>query len=121
MKTIADLEAYRQSLKTQAGESQSGRNIIVGMATCGIAAGAQPVMDALQDECNKRGLHQTQVSLTGCIGICRFEPIVEVIEADGSKVTYVQMDATKARRVVAEHIVNGRICTDLTLAQAAQA
>ena len=80
--------------------------IKVGMATCGIAAGARPVLTALLDEAEKRQLHNVSISQTGCIGLCRLEPIVEVFK-DGQKFTYVLMTPDKAKRVVAEHIVNG--------------
>jgi len=56
--------------------------------------------------------------MTGCIGVCRLEPIVEVIDKDGNKVTYVKMTPEKVTRVVTEHIVNGRVCVDLTIGEA---
>jgi NADP-reducing hydrogenase subunit HndB len=120
MKSIADLEAIRKKTldEIQLRTNQGGKRIIVGMATCGIAAGARPVMNAFVDELAKRGLRNVSVSMTGCIGVCRLEPIVEVFDEDGSKVTYVKMTPEKAVRVVAEHIVNGRVCQDLTIGAA---
>ncbi|MBP8990341.1 MAG: (2Fe-2S) ferredoxin domain-containing protein [Clostridia bacterium] len=117
MKSLAELEAVRQKAREKI-LNPNGRKIVVGMATCGIAAGARPVMEAIEDELNIRGVHDAVVTITGCIGVCRLEPIVEVIEENGDKVTYVKMDPIKARRVVAEHIVNGRICADLTIGAA---
>ncbi len=117
MKSIAELEEIRKktldeiSLRT----NKDGIRVVVGMATCGIAAGARPVMNAIVEEINKRKIANVSVTMTGCIGVCRLEPIVEVINPDGSKVTYVKMDAEKAIRVVNEHIVNGRVCADLTI------
>lgn len=99
-------------------KNKNGLRIAVGMATCGIAAGARPVMQAFLEELKKRNIQDVQVTMTGCIGVCRLEPIVEVISPDGSKVTYVEMTPEKAVRVVAEHIVNGRICRDLTIGEA---
>lgn len=120
MKSIADLEAIRKKTldEIQLRTNQGGKRIIVGMATCGIAAGARPVMNAFVDELAKRGLRNVSVSMTGCIGVCRLEPIVEVFDEDGTKVTYVKMTPEKAVRVVAEHIVNGRVCQDLTIGAA---
>lgn len=120
MKSIADLEAIRKKTldEIQLRTNQGGKRIVVGMATCGIAAGARPVMNTLVDELAKRDLRNVSVSMTGCIGVCRLEPIVEVFEEDGSKVTYVKMTPEKAVRVVAEHIVNGRVCQDLTIGAA---
>ncbi len=89
-------------------EDQSGfTRVVVGMATCGIAAGARPVMNAFVDEIEKRHLQNVTVSQTGCIGMCQFEPIVEVFEPGKEKVTYVLMNEEKARKVVVDHLVNG--------------
>ncbi len=115
MKSLEELRALREKMKSQTdNRSVAGENetvIKVGMATCGIAAGARPVLDALLDEADKRRLHNVKISQTGCIGMCRMEPIVEVFK-DGQKYTYVLMTPDKARRVIAEHVVNGNVCAD---------
>lgn len=120
MKSLAELEEIRKRTLAQISlrTNQDGLRIVVGMATCGIAAGARPVMNALLEELKKRNINNVNVTMTGCVGVCRLEPVIEVLNPDGSKVTYVKMDAEKAVRVVAEHIVNGRICTDLTIGAA---
>jgi NADP-reducing hydrogenase subunit HndB len=120
MKSIAELEAIRNRTLEQINmrTNKDGIRVVVGMATCGIAAGARPVMNAFVEELGKRKLGNVNVTMTGCIGVCRLEPIVEVFDADGTKVTYVKMTAEKAKRVVAEHIVNGRVCQDLTIGAA---
>lgn len=120
MKSLAELEAIRNNTLDQINmrKNKDGMRVVVGMATCGIAAGARPVMNAFVEELGKRKINDVSVTMTGCIGVCRLEPIVEVFNADGSKVTYVKMTAEKAIRVVAEHIVNGRICQDLTIGAA---
>ena len=82
--------------------------VVVGMATCGIAAGARPVLNAITEEIARRELHHVVVSQTGCIGLCQYEPIVEVFVPGQDKVTYVKMTAEKALRVVGEHIVGGK-------------
>jgi len=120
MKSLAELEEIRKKTleEIKLRTAKGGMRIVVGMATCGIAAGARPVMNAFIEELKKRNLSDVSVTMTGCIGVCRLEPIVEVINPDGSKVTYVKMTPDKAKRVVAEHIVNGRICADLTIGAA---
>lgn len=120
MKSLAELEEIRKKTLDQMSlrKSSNGMRVVVGMATCGIAAGARPVMSAFVEELNKRNLTDVTVTMTGCIGVCRLEPIVEVIDADGNKTTYVKMSAEKVARVVAEHIVNGRVCVDLTIGEA---
>lgn len=110
MKTIEELMAIKNKTleKMTVREDQSGfTRVVVGMATCGIAAGARPVMNAFVDEIEKRRLQNVTVSQTGCIGMCQFEPIVEVFEPGKEKVTYVLMDEEKARKVVVDHLVNG--------------
>lgn len=117
MKTIAELEEIRKRTLEQINlrtGSQEYR-VVVGMATCGIAAGARPVMTALLDEISKRNISNVVVTQTGCIGVCRLEPIVEVYTPDQNKVTYVKMTPEKAARVAAEHLVNGKICSEYTI------
>ncbi|OPX42581.1 NADP-reducing hydrogenase subunit HndB [Ruminiclostridium hungatei] len=117
MKSIAELDEIRKKTLAQISlrSNENGLRVIVGMATCGIAAGARPVMKAFMEEINKRKLQNITVSMTGCIGACRLEPIVDIIDNDGNKVTYVKMTPEKAERVVLEHLVNGKVCADLTI------
>ena len=120
MKSLAELEAIRNKTINNVIMRTEGDNIriVVGMATCGIAAGARPVMNAFMEEISKRGLGNVAVTQTGCIGVCRLEPIVEVYLPGQEKVTYVKMDAKKAVEVVAEHIVNGRVVDQYTIGAA---
>ncbi len=117
MKSLAELDAIREKAKKDmtARTDAGSRKIVVGMATCGIAAGARPVMNTLVEELSTRNISDVPVTMTGCIGVCRLEPIVEVFEPNGEKVTYVKMDPAKAKRVVSEHIINGQVCQDLTI------
>ena len=110
MKSLEELKALREKMRSQTDNrtvAGSDETVIkVGMATCGIAAGARPVLTALLDEAEKRQLHNVSISQTGCIGLCRLEPIVEVFKG-GQKYTYVPMTPEKANKVIAEHVVNG--------------
>ena len=119
MKSLAELEEIRKKTLEQISlrKNENGMRVIVGMATCGIAAGARPVMNAFVEELNKRKINNVSVTMTGCIGVCRLEPVVEIIDKDGSKVTYVNMTAEKVSRIVAEHIVNCRVCVDYTIGE----
>lgn len=116
MKSIADIKAIREQMQSQIvvrdKETTDEIRIVVGMATCGISAGARPVFNALVDEVSKRGLHNVKVSRTGCLGMCRLEPIVEVYVPGKEKVTYCHMDEEKAKNIIASHIVNGNVCTE---------
>ena len=117
MKSLAELQAIRDKARAQVGlraESGASVRVQVGMATCGIAAGARPVLNAFVEEVTKRGLQDIMVTQTGCIGICQYEPVVEVIEGD-KKTTYVKMTAEKAVRVVNDHLVNGNVVTEYTI------
>jgi NADP-reducing hydrogenase subunit HndB len=114
MKNIQDLKAIREKTLRQVRPDE-GYRIVVGMATCGIAAGARPVLEACADEVKKLGLTGASVRQTGCIGLCHLEPIVEVYAPGTEKVTYVNMDADKARRVVGGHIAKNEIVMELTV------
>ena len=118
MKSIKELEEIRQRTLNSINMRKDNKNIriVVGMATCGIAAGARPVLNALVEEISAMGLSDTAtVTQTGCIGICQFEPIVEVYQSGKEKVTYVKMTPDKAKRVVEEHIKNGKPVAEFTL------
>ena len=118
MKSLEELRAIRERMQSQVSmraEDHTHTRVVVGMATCGIAAGARPVLTTISDEVNKRELHDVLVTQTGCIGICQFEPIVEVIDENGTKTTYVKMTPEKALRVVNDHIVNGNVVTEYTI------
>lgn len=118
MKSLAELQAIRDKAKAELNmrkENPDAIRVLVGMATCGIAAGARPVLNAFVEEVNKRGLQNVTVTQTGCIGICQFEPVVEIEVPGQEKVTYVKMTAEKAVRVVNDHIVNGNIVTEFTI------
>ena len=117
MKTLAELSAIRERMKTKVSvrENENTYRVVVGMATCGIAAGARPVMSALLEEVSKEGLEETvHVSQTGCIGICQFEPVVEVFKGE-EKVTYVKMTPEKMKEVVESHLKNGKPVAKYTI------
>lgn len=118
MKSLAELQAIRDKARSQVILRENNDNairVLVGMATCGIAAGARPVLAALVDEVAKRGLANVTITQTGCIGICQFEPVVEIVAPGQEKVTYVRMTPEKAVRVVNDHLVNGNVVTEYTI------
>ncbi len=120
-KSIADLQEIRERMQESINlrrENEDNVRVVVGMATCGIAAGARPVLAALLDETKRRNLNNVIVSQTGCIGVCRLEPIVEIYEPGKEKVTYVKMTDDKARKVVSEHLANHRIVSEYTIGAA---
>ena len=118
MKSLAELQAIRNRMIEQVNmrkDDNIDARIVVGMATCGIAAGARPVMLEFVEELKRRGLENVTVAQTGCIGMCRLEPMVELYVKDQEKVTYVHMSPDKVARVVTEHIVNGRPVDEYTI------
>ena len=118
MKSLAELNDLKEKIKNNTAfskEKGEGIKIVVGMATCGIAAGAKPVMSALKHEIDVRKVDGVKVARAGCIGICQYEPVVEVYEPGREKVTYVKMDAAKAKQVIDEHIINGKIIVEYTI------
>ena len=118
MKSLAELAAIRARMIDQVNlrkDDNVDTRIVVGMATCGIAAGARPVMLGFIEELKKRGIDNVTVAQTGCVGMCRLEPMVEVYVKGQEKVTYVHMTPDKVARVVGEHIVNGRPVDEYTI------
>ena len=118
MKSLAELQEIRNRALNQVNlrkERADGIRIVVGMATCGIAAGARPVLNAFVRAVEARNLTNVMVTQTGCIGMCRLEPIVEVYVPGEEKVTYVHMTEDKVARVVTEHIINNRPVTEYTV------
>ncbi len=119
MKSLAELQAIKDRMKDRVvlREGVDEKRVVVGMATCGIAAGARPVLNAFVEGVNEAGLaSKVAVTQTGCIGICQFEPVVEVFEAGKEKVTYVKMTAEKAAKVIEEHLKNGNVVAEYTIA-----
>ena len=117
MKSVAELEAIRQKTlsKVNLRRESEGIRVAVGMATCGIAAGARPVLTTFMEEVGKRNLKDVVVAQTGCIGMCRYEPIVEVTLPGQDKVTYVNVKPEMVGRIVAEHVVNGNPVVEYTI------
>ena len=118
MKSLAELAAIREKMRDKVAirEGSGGIRVVVGMATCGIAAGARPVLNTFVEEISKEGLSEkATVSQTGCIGICQYEPVVEVFQEGKEKVTYVKINPDKAKRIVAEHIKGGKVVTEYTI------
>lgn len=118
MKSLEELKEIREKMQGQLGlrkDSLDRTRVIVGMATCGIASGARPVLNTLSDEVIKRKLSNVMVTQTGCIGLCQYEPIVEVLEPGKEKVTYVKMTPEKAIRVIEQHLERGIPVAEFTL------
>ena len=118
MKSLEELKAIKAKmqdkvvLRTSSGDTR----IVVGMATCGIAAGARPVLNAFVEGVSEAGLgDRVIVTQTGCIGICQYEPVVEVYSPDAEKVTYVKMTAERAKEVIEKHIKGGAPITEYTI------
>ena len=121
MKSLAELKAIRDRAQAELNmrrENPNAARVLVGMATCGIAAGARPVLNAFVEEIAKRGLKDITVTQTGCIGICQYEPVVEIEVPGEEKVTYVKMTPEKAVKVVNDHLVNHNVVTEYTIGTA---
>ncbi len=120
MKSLEELKAIREKMQGQIGirnESSTQTRVVVGMATCGIASGARPVLTALSDAVQTKGLTSVAVTQTGCIGLCQYEPIVEVYEPGKDKVTYVNMTPEKSLEVVEQHLIRGQVIKKYTIAE----
>lgn len=117
MKSLQELEAIRKKTldKVDIRKQDAEKRVVVGMATCGIAAGARPVLQEFVKEVAKRNLDDVSVSQTGCIGVCRLEPIVEVFMPGEEKVTYVKVSPEMVPKIITEHVVNGNTVTEYTI------
>lgn len=118
MKSLEELAVIRdkmQALVNLRNEATDCTKIVVGMATCGIAAGARPVLKAFSDGIQEKGIKDVMVIQEGCIGLCQYEPIVEVTVPGKEKVTYVKMTAEKAAEVIEQHIIGGNVVTKYTI------
>ncbi len=117
MKTLEELMAIRNKMQGQVNLRADDANVrvVVGMATCGIAAGARPVLTAFSDGVQEKSLNNVMVTQTGCIGLCQFEPIVEVHEPGKEKVTYIKMTAEKAAEVIEQHLIGGDVVAKYTI------
>ncbi|MBO5377319.1 MAG: (2Fe-2S) ferredoxin domain-containing protein [Ruminiclostridium sp.] len=118
MKTLEELMAIRNKMQGQVNlraEDGSAVRVVVGMATCGIAAGARPVLNAFAEGVQEKGLKDVMVTQTGCIGLCQYEPIVEVIEPGKEKVTYIKMTAEKVAEVIEQHLIGGDVVKKYTI------
>lgn len=118
MKSLEELRAIREKMQSQMGVRDTAdktTRVVVGMATCGIAAGARPVLNKFAELVQERKLEDVMVTQTGCIGICKYEPIVEIFEPDKPKVTYVHMTPEKAEEVVNRHLVGGQVVKDYVI------
>ena len=118
MKSLAELSAIREKMKEKVvlREGTGETRVVVGMATCGIAAGARPVLNAFVEGVSKAGLSdKVTVTQTGCIGVCQYEPVVEIFEAGKEKVTYVKMTADKAAEVIERHLKGGHVISEYTI------
>ena len=120
MKSLEELKAIRDKMQGQVGmrsASSDQTRVVVGMATCGIASGARPVLNTISDLVQEKGLTNVNVTQTGCIGLCQYEPIVEVMAPGKEKVTYVKMTAEKAKKVAEQHLKNGKIVSEYVITE----
>lgn len=121
MKSLAELKAIRDKMQNNVNlreNAEGGMRVVVGMATCGIAAGARPVLSAFVEKVAEKKIENVIVTQTGCIGICQYEPVVEVYENGKEKTTYVKMTPEKAAEVIEKHIIGGKVVTEYTIGAA---
>lgn len=121
MKSLEELAKIRDKMRQTVNTREASHDnirIVVGMATCGIAAGARPVLNAFTQEVARRGISNVTVTQTGCIGICQYEPVVEIYEAGKEKVTYIKMTPEKVAKIVGDHIVGGNPVSEYTIGAA---
>jgi len=118
IKSLDDLRKIKENAKqAESARRESGAQVIVGMGTCGIAAGAREIMAAIQDEISKRGIENVYLVQTGCIGMCQMEPLLDIVRPNEPRVTYGHVKPEDVPRIISDHLVNGRIVGDLVVAK----
>jgi NADP-reducing hydrogenase subunit HndB len=118
IKNLDDLRKIKEKAKQAAkARHESSPQVIVGMGTCGIAAGARAIMTAVQDEISKRGIQNVFVMQTGCIGMCQREPLIDIVRPGEPRVTYGNVNPEDVPRIISDHLVDGRIVGDLVVAK----
>ena len=118
MKSLEELKAIRERMQGQVGlreEDDTVTRVVVGMVTCGIAAGARPVLTAFAEGVQEKGIKNVMVTQTGCIGLCKYEPIVEVIQPGKEKVTYIKVTPEKAKEIIDQHLIRGQVVSEYTI------
>lgn len=117
MKSLEELKKIRDEFKKNLVIRDTNRKtrIVVCMDSCGISAGAKSVLQTLLEEVDNKKLSDVQVVQTVCIGRCRDEPIIEVYKPGEDKITYISVDSRKAKRIISEHIINGKVVKEYTI------
>ena len=119
IKSLADLRRIKETCTDLTSTRSTGtKTVVIGMGTCGIAAGAREIMDEVLKELQRRGISDVSVQTTGCIGMCQLEPLLDVIIPNKERITYGKVTRDDVKRIIAEHVVNGRIVTDLAIGRA---
>ena len=117
IKSLDDLKKIREEAlaKRKVMETSGTSQVIVGMGTCGIAAGARETMKAVLDYIEKNNLPDIVVTQTGCIGLCEQEPILQVVVGEGEKITYGKVDSEVARTIMENHVEKGNIVKEYVI------
>ena len=107
---LEDLKKLREKSVAETAARKEGRyRVIIGLGTCGIAAGGRKIMEAAMDEIAKRGLKDVSVETTGCIGMCQNEPLMDIVRPGEPRVTYGNLKPEDVPRIIADHLVNGNV------------
>ena len=117
MKSLAELKKIREEAASRINlrDKKDGFRIVVGMATCGITAGAIPVLAAFVDQVAAKNLNNVTVTQVGCLGECALEPVVEVFDAQGNRTTYAKVSVADVEVILDKHVIGGNVVTEKTL------
>ena len=107
---LEELKKLRDKSIAETAARKEGRfRVIIGLGTCGIAAGGRKIMEAAMEEIAKRGLKDVSVETTGCIGMCQNEPLMDIVRPGEPRVTYGNLKPEDVPRIIADHLVNGNV------------
>lgn len=117
IQSLEDLQKFREQIieKKRRAASAGKVELIISLGSCGIAAGALDVLQAVKAQVKADHLDDAIVSETGCIGLCHHEPILEVVVGDQPRVAYGHVNVDAVKRIVREHVLNGKVVEDLVI------
>ena len=110
IKNLEELKKLREKSISETSARKEGKfRVIIGLGTCGIAAGGRKIMEVAMEEISKRGLKDVSVETTGCIGMCQNEPLMDIVRPGEPRVTYGNLKPEDVPRIIADHLVNGNV------------
>lgn len=115
LKKLREASLKKVNLRESGEDAENTIEILVGMATCGIAAGARETLNSILDEIKDKNIKNIRVVQVGCLGYCHSEPVIQVNIPNKEPVLYGKVDGKKAKEIIDKHVINGQMLEDSVL------